>query len=95
MKILSSVISSLLVVVWILLGAALAQASNNPTWFDHPDFMQVLIGALFAAVLGLFIRAVKKIDSNQTRLFERLDNLCDEFYVLKGEHNARKNHCPN
>jgi hypothetical protein len=32
---------------------------------------------------------LKKIDANQTDLFNRMHSLENEFHTLKGEHNAR------
>jgi hypothetical protein len=65
----------------------------RPTWWEHVDLMQVLIGGLFCLVLWFMVRTLRKIDTNQALLFRRLDDLCKEFYVLQGEHNARKKEC--
>lgn len=54
-----------------------------------PEYTAALIGGLFA-VIGFFaIRTLTKIDKNQTVLFEQVSNLWKEFFILKGEHQAR------
>jgi len=61
----------------------------QPSWFEHVDLMQAAIVALIFIVGWFAVRALKKIDANQTELFNRMHNLENEFHVLKGEHNAR------
>ena len=61
----------------------------GPSWFEHVDLMQAAIVALIFIVGWFAIRTLKKIDSNQNELFNRLHSLETEFHVLKGEHNAR------
>ena len=77
----------------IALAAATDSPSGQPTWFEHPDLMEVLIGGLFMMVLWLLVRTLKKIDANQSLLFHRIDDLCAEFYELRGEHKAMKERC--
>jgi len=65
----------------------------EPTWFEHVDLMQALLYGLGVLVIFLLARTLKKIDANQTSLFNRLNDLSEEFYLLKGEHNAIKDRC--
>lgn len=85
--------------IWVLIlliptwaGLAFSQTKGSPTgppsWSEHLDLVQVLIAGLFAVVSWLLIRTLNKIDRNQTRMFDRLENLEKEFSELKGEHNA-------
>ncbi len=62
----------------------------NPTWYQHPDFMQVLIVMLAGVVAWFAIRALQKIDRNQTKLFEAWEDLSRQVNQLQGEHNALK-----
>lgn len=56
------------------------------------------IASVVFAVLGfLLVRTLSLIDRSQFRttqiqdkLFDKLETLCEEFYVLKGEHRSRK-----
>lgn len=66
-----------------------------PSWFEHVDLMQIIIAGLFILVCGFMVRTIKKIDANQARLFEKLDALSEDFYTLRGEHNAMKARCGN
>jgi len=65
----------------------------DPSWFEHVDLMQVVIGGLGLLIMWFIARTLRKIDANQTSLFNRLNDLSEEFYTLKGEHNAIKNRC--
>jgi len=65
----------------------------NPTWFQHVDLMNVVIGALFLAVIWFMVRTLKKIDDNQSALFQRLNALSEEFHTLKGEHQVMAGRC--
>jgi len=73
--------------------AAAQVASPTPTWFEHPDLMQVIIGGLTVIVMFFFLRTLKKIDGNQNRLFERLDDLTNQVNIMQGEHNAMMGRC--
>lgn len=46
----------------------------NPSWFEHADLMQILVAVLVTVVTWFFIRMLKKIDANQTSLFDKYDN---------------------
>ena len=61
----------------------------NPSWFEHVDLMQVVICLLFSGFIYFSVRALKKIDANQTELFTRLHTLEKDFYVRSGEHKAK------
>ena len=65
----------------------------QPSWFQHVDLMNVIIGVLFTVVAWFLVRTLKKIDTNQATLFTRLECLSREFYLLKGEHEAIKDKC--
>ena len=61
----------------------------NPSWFGYPDLMQVAIILLFSGFVFFAIRALRKIDANQSELFTRLNTLEKDFYELSGEHKAK------
>lgn len=61
-----------------------------PSWIEHSDVVMYLVGFLFVIISGLVARTLKKVDANQTKLFERLDRLTQDFYKLQGEHEAIK-----
>ena len=45
--------------------------------------------SLLLTVVGFFgVRTLRKIDANQSLLFDQMENLSREFYLLKGEHNT-------
>jgi len=75
---------------------AAASASNTQIAQDYPVVVMSLI-VILGSIVGFFmVRTLRQVDKNQERttqindkLFERLDNLCEEFYTLKGEHKAR------
>ena len=49
---------------------------------------------IFAMIaVFLLIRTLVKIDASLKELFERMNNLSKDFYQLKGEHTAIKEHC--
>lgn len=62
---------------------------SHPSWFEHVDLMQVLIGVLFLMVAWFIARTLKKIDANQTRLFEKYDDHEHRLSRLEGSHEAR------
>ncbi len=62
---------------------------NNPSWFEHVDLMQVIIAGLFMVILYFISRTLKKIDANQTSLFNRYDNHEHRLSQLEGQHAAR------
>lgn len=61
----------------------------QPTWFEHVDLMQVLIGTLFLVVAWFIVKTLKEIDNSQKELFSRLQRLERDFYVIQGEHNQQ------
>lgn len=67
-----------------------AAAAAQPSWIEHSDVLVYLIGGLFTMVAFFMIRTIKKIDANQSLLFDKLDHLSRDFYQLKGEHEALK-----
>ena len=96
MKTICSITLAILILVWTVIGMAAAiQATNpaTPSWFEHVDLMSLLIWGLILVVVWFFLRTLRKIDTNQARLFEKLDTLCQDFYTLRGEHNAIKARC--
>jgi hypothetical protein len=73
--------------------AALAAMEPKPSWYEHVDFMEILIGGLLGMVLFFMLRTLSKIDRNQNRLFQVLDDLRCEFYTIRGEHNVMMGRC--
>lgn len=63
-----------------------------PTWVQHWDVISGLVGGLFIIVSFFMVRTLKKIDQNQTELFQRLHNLENDFHELKGEHKVLSGH---
>jgi uncharacterized membrane protein (UPF0182 family) len=63
----------------------------NPSWFEHVDLMQVLVAVLITVVAWFFVRTLKKIDANQTCLFDKYDNHEQRLSHLEGAHEARVN----
>jgi hypothetical protein len=61
----------------------------TPEWIaEHLDLFKYVFG-LVIVIIGFFtVRTLKQIDANQQQLFIKLNNLSDEFHVLKGEHIA-------
>jgi len=94
MKTISKILLAMILLLWgaVVCGAAAALPAA-PSWYEHADVMEWVIGGLFSLVLFLMLRTLSKVDRNQNRLFERLDALTKEFYMLQGEHNAMKNRC--
>lgn len=83
-------VSFLLLFTWTVFAlAAVSQGQNSPTWFEHVDLMQVMIGGLFAAVLFFLTRTLKKIDYSQSCLFAKYDNHEHRLSTLEGAHSAR------
>ena len=61
----------------------------------YPFVALGIITCLGGIVVWFVLRTVKQIDNNQARttqiqdkLFDKLDNLCEDYYILKGEHKA-------
>lgn len=66
---------------------------RQPTWYEHVDLMQILIGFLFIVTGWFLIYTLKKIDDNQSEIFRRLIKLEKSTAELWGEHHiAVKNH---
>lgn len=61
----------------------------QPSWFEHVDLMQILIGALFLIVAWFICRTLKSIDTNQKSLFEKYDDHETRLSHLEGEHRIR------
>lgn len=81
-----------ILIIGLFFLIALAQVARgeqmHPSWADHLDLAQVLIGALFLIIAWFIMRTVAKIDKNQTILFDKLSDLEKSHYTLIGEHNA-------
>ena len=82
----------------VLLGptVAIAASSNTQIVQDYPFVALSLIVILTSVVSFFLVRTLRQVDKNQDRttqindkIFNKLDNLCEEFYTLKGEHKAR------
>lgn len=67
-------------------------ATDNPSWFEHVDLMELLIGLLFAGFIWFATRTLNKIDTNQGIMFTRLSVIEKDFYELRGEHKAVSSH---
>ena len=52
----------------------------------HLEFISILISVMLTVILWFISRTLRKIDANQTELFNRLDTLSKDFYELRGEH---------
>jgi hypothetical protein len=78
------------VLLWISLCLAASPQAAGPSWAEHLDVVNVVIGFLFMALIGIIVWQVKKIDKNQGLLFDLLRDLSKSFYTLEGEHNAFK-----
>ena len=61
----------------------------QPTWFSHPDLMQVAIFLLFAGFMWFLVRTLKKIDLNQTDLYNKYNDVNKRLSNLEGQHEAR------
>ena len=59
------------------------------SWAEHIDLAQIIISLLFSGFIYFAIRALRKIDANQSELFTRLHTLEKDFYELSGEHKAK------
>jgi len=64
-------------------------AATGPTYYEHPDLMQIIIGGLFALVLWYTAKTLKKIDTNQNEIFQRLRNVEIGFAELHAEHKMK------
>jgi hypothetical protein len=64
-----------------------------PSWFEHMDLMNSIIAGLVLAIIWFMIRTLKKIDENQTNLFNRVGVVERDLYELRGEHSAIKGRC--
>lgn len=69
--------------------------SQTPTWIEHYDLIQYLIGGLFSTVAFLMIKMLKDLEKShsdvvetQKQLIERLHELEKDFYILQGKHEA-------
>ncbi len=81
----------ILVSLPVVITAATDVAGN--TLAEHTDVLTWLIGGLLVVISFFITRTLLKIDRNQNRLFNRLDELSREFYILQGEHNTRSGNC--
>lgn len=77
------------VFLWVSLCFASIKVPGDPSWAEHFDLVNIIVGLLFAAVVSLTVRTINKIDRNQTSLFGKVEKLSKDFYILEGEHRAR------
>lgn len=61
----------------------------QPTWTEHLDLIQWIIGALFLSLVWFIVRTLKKIDANQNMLFEKYGDVHERLSHLEGAHDAR------
>jgi len=76
-------------------AAQMAEGTTAQAIQSYPLIALGLITSLGAIIVWFVLRTVKQIDGNQARttliqdkLFDKLDNLCEDYYTLKGEHRA-------
>lgn len=51
--------------------------------------MAIGLISFLLTIVGFFgVRTLRKIDANQTALFDKVSELSKDFYVLKGAHDA-------
>lgn len=96
MRILSAALLLILIMICAVIGFGATQAATNPaapSWFEHVDLMSLIVWALILVVVWFLVRTLRKIDTNQALLFSKMDDLCADFYTLRGEHNAIKERC--
>ena len=69
---------------------------SDPTWFEHVDLMQVIMGGMFMALGWFMIRTLHSIEKTLCVLFKKYeeidkkhDCLRGEFNQMRGEHIAR------
>lgn len=86
-------VASAVIACALIAYASSMVASGQPTWWEHVDLMEVLIGGLISLVLWFTSRTLRKIDANLNKIFAAIDALCRDFYQLKGEHEAMKAKC--
>jgi len=90
MKIASIITMGILLVFWAVVAiAAVNQAVMTPSWFEHVDLMQSIIVGLALIVVWFSIRTLRKIDANQTLLFNKHGNHEHRLSQLEGAHAAR------
>lgn len=81
-----------------------SSSAKAPSFFEHADVMQIIIGVLFVGLVGSVCNIMrriessinkldKKIDNEMDRLSDKFDMINDDFNILKGEHNVRVNSC--
>jgi hypothetical protein len=90
------VLYAVALLLWISLSLASAPPASkegSPSWGEHLDVVNVIIGFLFLALVSVVVWLIKKIDTNQGIIFDRLTKLSNEFYELQGEHKALKGKC--
>ncbi len=99
MKLKNAVFRISLNLVGIALSISFCLASAHPgaappSWNEHFDLLNIIVGFLFVSLVGLVVYLVRKIDANQTVLFDKLANLSKDFYILDGEHRGIHGRCP-
>lgn len=61
---------------------------DNPSWYEHVDFMQVAIVALIVVVVYFLRRYFESQIKINTDLYEKYNKLSADFHELKGAHDA-------
>lgn len=69
---------------------------DSPSWWEHVDLMQVLLGVLLIYVVWTFKRALQKFDESQTNasktfvdLYERLNALDKRVVHVETTHEVK------
>ena len=65
----------------------------QPDWAEHAQTIVYVLGGFAAALLSLvswmMIRAIGKIDTNQTKLFVKYEDFENRLSHIEGAHGAR------
>jgi hypothetical protein len=79
-----------MLVVSTLVGLVMSSSPTTAEEFTIYKFLLGIITALITIVSFFAVRTLKGIDLNQSTLTKELSELKREFYILEGEHIARK-----
>lgn len=62
----------------------------QPSWWEHVDLMQVLLVGCLVYITWSFRTMVTDFKKMFADLYDKYNNLADDFHELKGEHKARR-----
>lgn len=89
LKFISGFMLAFIILIWAVIAIAAVSQTTSPSWFEHVDLMQASIVGLVAVVAWFSVRTLKKIDANQTLLFNKYGDHEHRLSRLEGEHSAR------